>query len=111
MNKGRRPEAGPTRRATGPTAASAGMDPIAIGLQHLFASVADEPVPDEFLKLLDRIEAGEQARKAGKHAVDGEDTTAADGIASGTASGGRVDGAASGGKMDGAAGGGRADGA
>jgi hypothetical protein len=36
------------------------MDPITFGLQRLFATVADEPVPDEFLSLLDRIEAAER---------------------------------------------------
>lgn len=38
-------------------------DAIAMGLQQLFATVADEPVPDEFLALLERIDAQEDARR------------------------------------------------
>ena len=32
-------------------------DPVTTGLQQLFAAIADEPIPDDFLKLLDEIEA------------------------------------------------------
>ena len=31
-------------------------DPVTAGLQRLFAAVAEEPIPDEFLALLDEIE-------------------------------------------------------
>lgn len=34
-----------------------GPDTIAIGLQHLFAPLAAEAIPDEFMALLDRIDA------------------------------------------------------
>lgn len=33
-----------------------------MGLQQLFASVVEEPVPDEFLALLDQIDANERAK-------------------------------------------------
>lgn len=45
------------------TAPPVNRDPIAIGLQQLFATVADEPVPAEFLDLLDRIDAREDDRQ------------------------------------------------
>jgi hypothetical protein len=53
--------------AAGPQQArnARGSDSIAVGLQQLFASVADEPVPDEFMALLDRIDANERARSTG----------------------------------------------
>lgn len=38
----------------------AASDPIAVGLRQLFATVADEAVPDEFMALLDRIDANER---------------------------------------------------
>lgn len=37
-------------------------DSVSAGLQQLFGSVADEPVPDEFMALLARIDAEELAR-------------------------------------------------
>ena len=43
--------------------AGEGVDPITVGLQHLFAAVAEEPVPDDFMALLDRIEAAERERE------------------------------------------------
>ena len=39
-----------------PASASIG-DPVTAGLQQLFASIADEPIPEDFLRLLDEIEA------------------------------------------------------
>jgi hypothetical protein len=51
------------------------VDPIAVGLQQLFATVANEPVPDEFLALLDRIEAAERKRAADANAAPTSDTT------------------------------------
>jgi hypothetical protein len=33
------------------------MDPISAGLKALWAAMENEPVPDEFLALLDRIDA------------------------------------------------------
>lgn len=55
---------GATSRAPAPGTAgpAAGIDPISVGLQRLFESVADEPVPDDFMALLDRIEAAERER-------------------------------------------------
>lgn len=32
-------------------------DVVTAGLQQLFASIADEPIPDDFLRLLDDIDA------------------------------------------------------
>lgn len=40
---------GSTRR-TGP-------DPVTSGLQRMFAAIEDEPIPDDFLRLLDEIDA------------------------------------------------------
>lgn len=45
-----------------------GSDAIAVGLQQLFAAIAEEPVPDEFMALLDRIEAAERLRHAAAEA-------------------------------------------
>ena len=56
----------PTRAGATTAGAAGGTDPIAVGLQHLFAAVAEEPVPDEFMALLDRIEAAERQREAGQ---------------------------------------------
>ena len=53
-------QAKPQSRA--PAGHSTGVDPIAVGLQKLFAAVAEEPVPDDFMALLDRIEAAERDR-------------------------------------------------
>lgn len=53
-----RPPAPATARPNGK------IDPIAIGLKQLFSAVADEPIPDEFMALLDRIDANERARDA-----------------------------------------------
>ncbi len=38
-------------------------DAVTTGLQQLFAAIADEPIPDDFLKLLDEIEARSQGTK------------------------------------------------
>jgi hypothetical protein len=32
-------------------------DPVTSGLQQMFARIADEPIPEDFLRLLDDIEA------------------------------------------------------
>lgn len=32
-------------------------DPVTAGLRQLFAKIEEEPIPDEFLRLLDEIEA------------------------------------------------------
>ena len=39
-------------------------DPIAASLQQLFAPIAAEPIPDEFMALLDRIDAASRAGEA-----------------------------------------------
>lgn len=63
---------GVTHQAATPTAASR-ADSIAIGLQKLFATVAQEPVPDEFMALLERIDAEERARQGnGPPPADGD---------------------------------------
>lgn len=48
---------GPRKRSKLP---SKSVDPIAAGLRRLFSAIADEPIPDEFMALLDRIDAGGQ---------------------------------------------------
>lgn len=60
------PEIGTPDYGRSPAGPTAGADPIAVGLQRLFAAVADEPVPDEFLSLLDRIEAADRERQIDK---------------------------------------------
>jgi hypothetical protein len=57
--------AGSGRPGSGRHAAGSNSDadPIAMGLQKLFGAVAEEPVPDEFMELLDRIEAAERERQ------------------------------------------------
>ncbi len=82
MSKSKRPVVGPAKRAAGPSAAAGGPDSIAIGLQRLFASVAEEPIPDEFLELLNRIDASEQARQTAERTETDVDTTGGEGIAS-----------------------------
>ncbi len=46
-------------RATAPLVAQTGgdADPIRAGLKKLYDSVVEEPIPDDFLSLLDRIDA------------------------------------------------------
>lgn len=39
-----------------PTRAPSRRDPISAGLRALWASLEDEPVPDDFLTLLDRMD-------------------------------------------------------
>ena len=36
---------------------SSAPDPVTAGLRQMFAAIADEPIPDDFLRLLDDIEA------------------------------------------------------
>jgi hypothetical protein len=43
--------------ATAKFAGKSGHDPIRVGLATLFDAVIDEPIPDEFMALLDRIDA------------------------------------------------------
>jgi hypothetical protein len=38
-------------------------DPIAMGLQQIFGDIANEPIPDEFMRLLDRIDANERTQQ------------------------------------------------
>lgn len=40
-------------------------DPISAGLKKLFETVAEEPIPDDFLSLLDQIDAERSARQSG----------------------------------------------
>ena len=47
---------GGVRPATPGRAAMTG-DPVTAGLQRLFSAIAEEPIPDDFLRLLDEIEA------------------------------------------------------
>lgn len=37
--------------------ADGNVDPIAEGLRQLYRNVAEEPIPDEFLELLNRIDS------------------------------------------------------
>ena len=47
----------PADPAMKPTARQRAGDPIAEGLRRLWASAETEPVPDEFMDMLDRIDA------------------------------------------------------
>ena len=40
-----------------PRPADGNVDPIAEGLRQLYRNVAEEPIPDEFLELLNRIDS------------------------------------------------------
>lgn len=64
MTKAARPEIKGSASPGGKPGEAPGADAIAVGLQQLFASIAEEPVPDEFMALLDRIEAAERQRHA-----------------------------------------------
>ena len=44
------------KRDDRPDAAGSTADPVTQGLRQLFGAVEDEPVPDEFLRLLDAID-------------------------------------------------------
>lgn len=44
----------------------ASADPIAAGLRRLLASVSEEPVPDEFMRLLDELDS----KRSGKPATE-----------------------------------------
>jgi hypothetical protein len=61
MIKDARSGDGGAGKANAATPGPATPDAIAAGLRQLFAPLAAEPVPDEFLALLDRIDAN--ARK------------------------------------------------
>ena len=52
-------EAGTGNHSARPVIAPLGArpDPVSAGLQKMFAAIADEPIPDDFLRLLDEIEA------------------------------------------------------
>lgn len=58
--------ASPSRRTSG--TARKIEDTVTAGLQKMFAAIAEEPIPDDFLRLLDEIEAG-----AGMATDDGND--------------------------------------
>ncbi len=45
-------------------------DPIAFGLQKLFEPILNEPVPDEFLAILDRVDAERDRRTQAGGPVD-----------------------------------------
>lgn len=48
---------GSARRVPGPLpGGGAGADLVTTGLQKLFGSIANEPIPEEFLRLLDEID-------------------------------------------------------
>lgn len=44
-------------RGPRPGAAGGAGDTVTRGLQKMFAAIADEPIPDDFLRLLDEIDA------------------------------------------------------
>lgn len=50
-----------TRRTAAPV--SGKPDAVTTGLQKLFAAIAEEPIPDDFLRLLDEIDARDQEQK------------------------------------------------
>lgn len=49
----------PTAISPRPTRATTRPDPISAGLRALWASLEEEPVPDDFLALLDRMDEAE----------------------------------------------------
>lgn|GEM_PF-4250056 len=51
------PDNAPDRQNTRPVGRPRRDDPIAIGLRKLLSDVAEEPVPDSFMALLDKISA------------------------------------------------------
>jgi hypothetical protein len=77
-----KPDQMEARRPMPPTAArratphSAAVDPIEAGLRELFRAMAEEPLPEEFKALLDRIDAaagpaaGPAAETAGSDSGD-----------------------------------------
>ncbi|MEN9933257.1 MAG: Anti-sigma factor NepR [Pseudomonadota bacterium] len=48
-----------------PSRAAPRPDPISAGLRALWASLEEEPVPDDFLALLDRMDEADAPRPAG----------------------------------------------
>ena len=42
---------------SGPALGGRGVDPVTAGLKQLFAAVESEPIPDDFMRLLDEIDA------------------------------------------------------
>jgi hypothetical protein len=42
-------------------------DPVTSGLQRMFDTIAAEPIPDDFMRLLDSIEASAALLPTGKH--------------------------------------------
>ena len=51
----------PANSRAAPRPGEGAVDPIAEGLRQLYRNVAAEPVPDEFLELLSRIDSAENA--------------------------------------------------
>lgn len=43
-------------------------DPVSMGLKRLFAAFEEEPIPDDFLRLLDAIDEQRAANATGKKA-------------------------------------------
>ena len=50
---------------SGPALGGRGVDPVTAGLKQLFAALESEPIPEDFLRLLDEIEAAREG-DAGK---------------------------------------------
>ncbi len=48
-------------------------DPVTAGLQKMFAAIADEPIPDDFLRLLDEIDASKARSRGGGERGLGDD--------------------------------------
>lgn len=55
-SRGRSLSGAPSQPAP-PAASPAPADPISTGLRRLLSSVSEEPVPDDFLRLLDQLDA------------------------------------------------------
>ena len=54
------------RPSTG--AGSGAGDTVTRGLQKMFAAIADEPIPDDFMRLLDEIDERVKKAPGGDHA-------------------------------------------
>ncbi len=64
----------PAKRSQVPSA-NRGADAITTSLQALFAPLAAEPIPDDFMALLDKIDA--KSRDTGAETPDGQQSTGA----------------------------------
>ncbi len=65
------PQEGPAKGKPAALGEAVG-DSVTSGLQRMFAAIADEPIPDEFFRLLDAIDAQRKDDAAGTQGADGQ---------------------------------------